>query len=168
MKTKILQTIALTLLCIGAFSVARAQTNTNDLTLDAEAQILQGTNETRVFLTIHLVNSTDHEVTVLTKHLNVGTDYSTNRVTFVVGYGNSAITHDGHAIVPSLYDFSPATLKPDEEAVVTQELPMLRPVMSETKCVVKYTISPEWARRFALWSGSVESKPFSARIRKPR
>src|SRR5205085_11521059 len=125
------------------------------------------TNETRVFLTLHLVNSTDHEVTVLTKHLNAGTDYFTNRVTFNVGYSNSPVTHDGHAIVPSLYDLSPVTLKPNEEAFVTQELPMMRPVTSETKFVVRYTISPEWAKRFALWSGSVESKPFTPRIRQP-
>ena len=32
----------------------------------------------------------------------------------------------------------------------------------------QYTISPEWAKRFALWSGSAESKPFAARIRKIR
>jgi hypothetical protein len=168
MKTKSLQLVALTLTCICTFATARGQTSTNELMVNAEARILQDTKETRVFLTIHLVNLTDHEVTVLTKHLNAGMDGSANRMTFIVGYGNPAVKHDGHAIVPSLYDFSPVTLKPNEEAFVSQEIPAMRPLTQETQFVVRYTISPEWAKRFALWSGSVESKPFSARIRKPQ
>ena len=91
--------------------------------------------------------------------------------TFIVGYGDPAIAHDGHTVVPSLYDLSPVTLRPNEEAFVSQETRgMGSPddVTTDTQLVVRYTISPEWAKRFALWSGAAESKPFTARIRKTR
>ena len=136
--------------------------------MTAEAQLLLDTNDTRVFLTIHLLNSTNYEVTVLTKNLNTGIDWSDSPMTFLVGYGNVAITHDGHTIVPSLYDFSPVTLKPNGEAFISQEVHNVSHATAETQFVVRYTISREWAKRFALWSGSAESKPFRARIRKPR
>jgi len=168
MKTKTLQAIVMAIVCICTTRVAEGQTSTNDLTVSAEAQLLLDANDTRVFLTIHLVNSSDHDATVLTKRLNVQTSGSTNEMSINIGYG-STVTHDGHTIVPSLYDFSPVTLKPNEEALISQEVPMPpRSLMAETKLVVRYSISPEWARRFALWSGSVESKSFGAIIRKPR
>lgn len=171
MKIKSIQTLVITIACICAAHVAHCQTSANDLTVSAEAQLLQDTNDTRVFLTIHLVNSSDHEITVLTKNLGMQTDGSANQMIFIVGYSNPAVTHDGHTIVPSLYDFSPVTLKPNEEAFVSQEIVgmrSLKQITPETKFTVRYTISAEWAKRFALWSGSVESKSFSPRIRKPR
>src|ERR1035441_9599399 len=85
MKIQPLNILALvSVTCICTFAIARGQTSPNDLTVNAEAQILQDTNETKVFLTIHLVNSTDHEVTVLTKHLNARMDGSANRMTFAI------------------------------------------------------------------------------------
>jgi hypothetical protein len=167
MKFKTLQSIIMTVVCIGAAHVADCQTSTNDLTVSADASLLLNTNDTRIFLTIHLVNSSDHELTVLTKHLNIGTAGSTNQMTIEVGYSGS-VKHDGHTIVPSLYDFSPVTLKPNEEAFIAQEVSVPRSVTSATQFVVRYTISPEWAKRFALWSGSVESESFSPRVRTPR
>lgn len=129
------------------------------------------TNGARVFLTMHLINTGDREITVLTKHLNVQVEGSTNQTTFIVGYCDPAIAHDGHTVVPSLYDFSPVTLRSNEEAFVLQEtrgMGSLDDVTADTQLVVRYIISPEWAKRFALWSGTAESKPFSARIRKLR
>ena len=154
--------------CICAVQTGQCQTPTNDLTLTADAQLLMDTNDTRVFLTIHLVNSTDHEVTVLTKNLNLGMEAASNQMVFALGYSDAAITHDGHAIIPSLFDFSPVTLKPNEEAFITKEVHNVRQVVPETQFVVRYAISPEWAKRFALWSGAVESKAFSPHVRKPR
>lgn len=168
MKTKILQYIVMAIACICAVQIGQCQTPSNDLTLTADAQLLMDTNDTRVFLTIHLVNSTDHEVTVLTKNLNMGMEAASNQMVFALGYSDSAITHDGHAIIPSLSDFSPVTLKPNEEAFISKEVHNVRQVVPETQFVVRYTISPEWSKRFALWSGSVESKAFSPHIRKPR
>ncbi|MEY2466826.1 MAG: hypothetical protein QOD03_1347 [Verrucomicrobiota bacterium] len=168
MRTKILTIIA-TSIAIACFTqIANCQTSTNDLTVSAETQLLIETNSTRVFLAVHLINSSDHDVTVLTKHLNVQTEVSTNRTTFVVGYGNSTVTHDGHPIIPSLYDFSPVTLKPNEEALVSQEVLMANSSPSQTNFVVQYTISSEWAKRFSLWSGTAESQPCNPRVRKAR
>ena len=154
--------------CICTTQIGQCQTPSNDLTLTADAQLLMDTNDTRVFLTIHLVNSTDHEVTVLTKNLNIGMEAASNQMVFALGYSDPAITHDGHAIISSLYDFSPVTLKPNEEAFITKEVHNVRQVVPETQFVVRYAISSEWAKRFALWSGSVESKAFSPHVRKPR
>ena len=154
--------------CIYAAQMGQCQTSSNDLTLTADAQLLMDTNNTRVFLTIHLVNSTDHEITVLTKNLNMGMEAASNQMVFALGYSDPVITHDGHAIIPSLYDFSPVTLKPNEEAFISKEIQNVREAVPETKFVVRYTVSPEWAKRFALWSGSAESKPFTPHVRKPR
>jgi hypothetical protein len=168
MKTRTLHAIVMAIVCLFTTHVADGQTSTNDLIVSAEARLLLDTNDTRVFLTIHLLNSSDHDATVLTKHLNIQTDGSTNQMSFNVGCG-STVTHDGHTIVPSLYDFSPVALKPNEEALISQEVALQpRSLMPETKFIVRYTISPEWAKRFALWSGSVESKSFGALIRKPQ
>ena len=154
--------------CICTTQIGQCQTPSNDLTLTADAQLLLDTNDTRVFLTIHLINSTDHEVTVLTKNLNMGMEAASNQMVLALGYSDPAITHDGHAIIPSLYDFSPVTLKPNEEAFISKEVHNVRQVVPETQFVVRYAISPEWAKRFALWSGSVESKAFSPHVRMPR
>ncbi|MDB6024735.1 MAG: hypothetical protein JWM68_958 [Verrucomicrobiales bacterium] len=166
-KNKILRCIVLTLAWAFLTHVAQGQT-TNQLKVSAEARLLVEANDTRVFLSIHVLNSSDREVTILTKNLNVETDGSTSVMTFVVGYAGQPVTRDGHIIVPSLYDFSPVTLKPNEEALVTKEMNHLQEVTPATKFVVQYVISHEWAKRFGLWSGSVESKPFTAQIKKPQ
>lgn len=168
MNTKILQCIVMAIACICAVQIGQCQTPTNDLTMTVDAQLLMDTNDTRVFLTVHLINSTDHEVTVLTKNLNMGMETASNQMVFELGYSDPAITHDGHAIIPSLYDFSPVTLKPNEEAFISKEVHNVRQVVPQTQFVVRYAISPEWSKRFALWCGSVESKAFSPHVRKPR
>ena len=92
---------------------------------------------------------------------------TSNQMVFAVGYSD-AVTHDGHPIIPSLYGFSPVTLKPNEEAFISKEVHNVRQVVPETQFVVRYAISPDWAKRFALWSGSVESKAFSPHVRTPQ
>lgn len=168
MKIKILQYIVMVMTCVYASQTGQCQTSANDLTLTADAQLWMDTNDIRVFLTIHLVNSTDHEITVLTKNLNMGMEAASNQIIFALGYSAPAITHDGHAIIPSLYDLSPVTLKPNEEAFITKEVHNVRQVVPETQFVVRYAISPEWSKRFTLWSGSVDSKAFNPHVRKPR
>jgi hypothetical protein len=171
MKTKTLQSIVLAIVCICSTEIANCQTSTNDLAVSAEAQLLMDSDDPRVFLNIHLINLADHEVTVLTKDLNIEIQRSANQMTFVVGYANPAVTHNSHAIVPSLYAFLPVTLKPNEEAFISKEVAGMRDlkqVTPEVKFVVRYTISLEWAKRFSLWNGSVESKAFNARLKKPR
>jgi hypothetical protein len=171
MKTSTLCTIAGSIICFWAAYGAQGQVASNGLTVGAEASLLPDTNGARVFLTLHLINTSDHDITVLTKHLSVEVDGSAKQTTFILGYANPAITHDGHPVVPSLYDFSPVTLKPNEETFVVQETHGLGgpdEVTADTQLTVRYTISPEWAKRFALWSGVAESRPFTARVRKPR
>jgi hypothetical protein len=163
MITKIAHSIAIAIACLCTAQIARCQTPA--LTLTAEAQLLNDNNETKAFLTIHVINSTDHEVTVLTKNLNTTVETNGNQVSISLGYSDPAITHDGHAVIASLYDFSPVTLRPHEEALVRTEINRLSLVVPDTQFVVRYAISPEWAARFALWSGSVESKAFSPRVR---
>jgi hypothetical protein len=168
MKTKIIQYIVLAVAFICAAQVGQCQTPSSDLAVTAEAQLQMDTNGTRVFLTIHLINTTDHEVTVLTKNLNMEMEAASNQMVFTLGYSNPVITHDGHAIIPSLCDFSPVTLKPNEEACISKEMHNVKRAVPETQFVVRYAISSEWAKRFALWGGTVQSKPFSPLVRKPR
>lgn len=171
MNTQTLRYLLLILFCACTPLPAQCQSSAPELLVSAEGQLLTATNNTLIFLTIHLVNSSDHDVTVLTKNLSLELDGSATQMNFTVGYSNPAITHDGHPIVPSLYDFSPVTLKPNEEAFVSKEIsgmPNLKQITPETKFVVRYTISPNWAKRFSLWSGAAESKPFNARLRKSR
>jgi hypothetical protein len=171
MKTSTIWTIAATVACLWFAEAARAQVASGGLTVGAEASLLPDTNGARIFLTVHLINTTDHDITVLTRHLNVEVDGSARQTTFTLGYANPAITHDGHPVIPSLYDFSPVTLKPNEEAFVVQETHGLggpEEVTADTQLTVRYTISPDWAKRLGLWSGAAESKPFTARVRHAR
>jgi len=167
-KMKTLQTILLAIICLGTAQSVQSQTSTNDLTMTAEAQLLMDTNNPRVFIVVHLLNTTDHEITVLTKSLNYQLELDGNPMVISLGYGNPALTYEGHPIIPSLYDLSPVTLRPNEEAYFSQEVHSPDPIAPETRFVVRYAITPEWAKRFALWSGTIESKPITPHVRKPQ
>jgi len=170
MKTRTIQRIILAIACICVPRIAPCQTSANDLMVSAEARVLLETNNTRIFLTVHLVNATDHELTVLTQGLDASTsmDMFGKQMILHISYANAGVKHDGHQIVPSLYALLPVRLKPNEEAFISKEIHYPKEVTPETQFVVRYTISSEWAKRFALWSGSAQSKPFSASIRKPQ
>ena len=174
MRAKI-QTLIVVIVYFCNAPLAFCQTNPNGLAISAEASLLTSTNEPKLFLMIHLVNTTNHAITVLTKNLNWsfnGNPNSDGKPTLECNLGYSGvITHEGHQIVPALGDFSPVTLRPNEAAVITYELERsrrLKQITAESPITVKYEISPDWAGRFALWNGSVTTKPFNASVRKTR
>ena len=168
MTARCLACIAIVIACSWGTLKAAAQISTNGLTLSAEAQLLLETNDTRVFLTVHLLNSSDHEIVVLTRGLNAGFVATGKQMSFTFGFGNPSITHEGHKIVPSLYDFSPVTLQPNEEAFFSKEMGGVKQVAPDSHFVVRYEITSEWGKRFTVWCGSVQSKPIRARLRKPQ
>jgi hypothetical protein len=174
MKANI-QSFIVVIACFYGAHSAICQTSPNGLVVSAEASLLTGTNESKLYLTVHLVNTANHEITILTKNLNWSFSGSTDRngkAMWECSLGlSSSFTHDGHRVVPSLCDLSPVTLRSNEEAMITHELAQdrpLRPITEDSQIIVKYEISPEWASRFALWSGSVTTKPFNASVRKRR
>jgi hypothetical protein len=161
--------------CFCAAHSAFCQTNQNGLAISAKASLLLGTNESKLFFEVHLVNTTNHEITVLTRKLNCsfnGFALGNEKASWECKLGLSeAVTHDGHRVVPSLYDFSPVTLRPNEKAVITQEVEhfsLSKPLTEDSQIAVRYEISSEWASRFALWNGFVTTKPFNASVKKPR
>ena len=160
-------TLITALVCLA--SVAFSQSNTNELLIKAKATLLADTNSPRIFLTIYLVNTNAHELTVLTKNLNwVTSGESGDKLVFEAGYGG-AVKYEGHPIIPSLYDFAPVTLRPNEQALIRQEITNGLEVLekrNDRPLVVKYSVSPEWGKRFAVWSGSIATAPFTASVRK--
>jgi hypothetical protein len=113
---------------------------------------------------VHLLNTTNHEIVVLTKKLNFDFDMDDpNKWICTLGYKDPGVTYQGHLVIPSVSDFSPVTIKPNEEAIITQlidEGMLLKDFKKGTQIAVCYAISPEWATRFSTWNGSVMSKPF--------
>ncbi len=148
---------------------ARSQTNSNGLGVSARASLFTDTNTPHVFLTIKLLNTSDHNVTVLTKHLNVGVEPSTNYMSLSLGYGDGLVTYQGHTVIPSFYEFSPVTLRPNEAALIRQEivqgLDVLR-TRNDLPLIVSYSVSSEWGERFGVWSGTVKTPPITASLRK--
>lgn len=156
-------------LWLCAASTILAQNNSNDLVVTAEASLLPDP-QPRLFLQVYLLNNSDKEITVLTKNLNLSTSSEKQGWTYVLGY-EGAVHHDGNPIMPSLYDFSPVTLKPKEKALITKELTggrSLRSITNDTPLTLRYVVSKEWGERFKVWSGTTESKPFQAKVRKPQ
>lgn len=160
-------TLITVLVCLA--SVAFSQSNTNELQIKAKASLLADTNSPRIFLTIYLVNTNAHELTVLTKNLNWATSgESGDKLVFEAGYGG-AVKYEGHPIIPSLYDFAPVTLRPNEQALIRQEITNGLDALGKrtgTPLVVRYRVAPEWGKRFAVWNGSVETTAFAATVRK--
>jgi len=160
-------TLVLTFVCVTW--MARSQTNSNGLEVSARASLYTATNTPHLFLTIKLLNTSDHDVTVLTKNLNVGVEPTTNSVVLSLGYGNPLVTYQGHPVIPSLYEFSPVNLRPDEAALVRHEiaagLDVLR-TRNDLPLLISYSVSSEWGERFGVWSGTVKTPPITASIRK--
>ena len=157
------------MIMMAVSSAAESQSSSTGLEVSAEASLLVDTNNPRVFLTVHLVNTSDRELTVLTKQLNLVVQPSSDHLVLSIGYGDPAVTHHGHPVVPSLYDFSPVRLQPNEEALVQREVSGGLGVLgkdNDTALVVAYTVSAEWGKRFAVWSGAVMTAPFKASIKK--
>jgi hypothetical protein len=120
MKTKIQKILIVIITCICAAQSARCQTSANGLAVSAEASLSPDTNAPQLFITIHLLNTTNRDLVVLTKKLNFDFDVDASPWTFNIGYNDSGVTYQGHLIVPSVSDFSPVTIKPNEEAFITQ------------------------------------------------
>jgi hypothetical protein len=179
MKIKILQIISVIIASVCISQTANCQTNANGLAISAEGSLLADTNAPQLFLTVHLLNTTNHEIVVLTKNLNCGFDLDdTNNWICTLGYNDPGVTYQGHLIIPSVSDFSPVTIKPNEEAFITYLADLGVPpdsgfssyrihLTKNTKFTVCYAISPEWGSRFSTWSGSAKSKPFIPTLKKP-
>jgi len=164
-----LKTLALMIASVCFAWTARSQSNTNGLQVSAQAFLLVETNHPKIFLTLHLVNSSDHEVTVLTKNLNLGIQPASDKLMLSIGYENGAVTYQGHPIIPSLYDFSPVTLRPNEEALIRREITDGLDVLgkrNDMPLTVGYSVSSEWGKLFGVWSGTVQMLPFTAVVRK--
>lgn len=169
MKPTTLKTLALIIASLCFTGVARSQSSTNELQVKAQASLLTDTNNPRLFLTVYLLNTSDHELTVLTKNLNLGIGgQPDDQMVLEVGYSGS-VGYEGHPIIPSLYDFSPVTLRPNEQAFIRREITNGLETLgkrNDTPLVVRYLVSPEWGKRFGVWSGSIATIPFTASVRK--
>ncbi|MGA2242765.1 MAG: hypothetical protein ABSH11_12140 [Verrucomicrobiota bacterium] len=178
MKTKIVQLVAIIIVCTCASFSANCQTNPNGLAVSAEASFLADTNAPQLFLIVHLLNTTNHDIVVLTKNLNY--DFSEfseigvpreNKKNWTLGYNQPGVTYEGHLVVPSLNDLSPVTIKPNEETVITKLVgdrnfnDFLKNITKDTQITITYAISPDWGSRFGTWSGSATSKPFKVSIK---
>jgi hypothetical protein len=178
MKIKIVKLIFLIIACICAVRSAESQNIPNGLEVSATASLRGDTNAPQLFLIVHLLNTTNHDIVVLTKNLNFdGSDFEaagvpdTNKKSWTLGWGNPAISYQGHVVVPSLYDFSPVTLRPNEEAIITQledNSELLKDITKDTQITITYTISSDWGSRFGTWNGSATSEPFKATLKKSR
>jgi hypothetical protein len=170
MKNKILQIIAVIIVSVCFSQTANCQTNTNGLAISAEGSFLADPTAPQLFLTVHLLNTTNHEIVVLTKKLNFDFDMDDpNKWICTLGYKDPGVTYQGHLIIPSVSDFSPVTIKPNEEAIITQlvdESMLLKDFKQGTQIAVCYAISPEWGNRFSTWNGSVMSKSFVPTLKK--
>jgi len=178
MKTKIVKLASLIIVCVCAVLSAECQNNPNGLAISAEASLLADTNAPQLFLTVHLLNTTNHDIVVLTKGLQY--DFSdvevsgvpdTNKKSWTLGYNQPGVTYQGHLIVPPLNDLSPVTIKPNEEAIITQledNSDLLNGITKDTQITICYAISPDWGSRFGTWSGSATSKPFEAALKKSK
>jgi hypothetical protein len=176
MKTKLAKLVVIIIAVICVSFSARSQTSSNGLNVSAKASFLADTNAPQLFLTVHLLNTTNHDIVVLTKGLQY--DFSeiseigaphTNQKSWTVGYNQPGVTYQGHLVVPSLQDLSPVTIKPNEEAIITHLVDDSDPldgITKDTQITITYAISPDWASRFGTWSGSATSKPFEVSIKK--
>jgi hypothetical protein len=170
MKFRNLEFVAVIVTCLVAQS-AICQSNANGLTVNAEASFLADAKAPQLFLTIHLLNTTNHEIVVLTKNLNVSFDLGgdTNILDCSLGYNDPAVTYQGHLVIPPVSDLAPVTIKPNEEAFFTQLIEhgrILKRITKKTQLKIHYAISPEWGSRFGTWSGSAtSSKPCDVSIK---
>jgi hypothetical protein len=177
MKNKIVKFVALIIACFSAVGSAESQTNPNGLAVSAEASLSPDTNAPQLFLTVHLLNTTNHDIVVLTKGLQydfsdveVSGAIDTNKKNWTLGFNQPGVTYQGHLIVPPLNDLSPVTIKPNEETIITHledNSDLLSDITKDTQITICYAISTDWGSRFGTWSGSVTSKPFKAAVKKP-
>jgi hypothetical protein len=181
MKTKIVKLVFLIIACICDVRPAESQSIPNGLEVSATASLRGDTNAPQLFLIVHLLNTTNHDIIVLTKGLQY--DFSdvevigapdTNKKSWTLGYNQPGVTYQGHLIVPSLNDLSPVTIKPNEEAIITQLednsefSEFLKDITKDTQITITYAISSDWGNRFGTWSGSATSEPFKATLKKSR
>jgi len=168
MKPITLKSLALIIASFCFGWAAQAQSSTNELQVSAQASLLADTNNPQIFLTIQLLNTSDHELTVLTKNLNLDIKPSSNQLELTIGYSGQ-VSYGGHPLIPSLYDFSPVTLRPNEMAFIRREITNGLDVLgkrTDLPLVVEYSVSSEWGKRFTVWSGTVKTTPFTASGRK--
>lgn len=168
MKPTTLKTLALIIAALCFAWAAQAQTNSTVLQVIAQASLRIEINSPRIFLTVQLVNTNDHEVTVLTKNLSVDIQPSSDQLELTIGY-SGRVSHGGLLIIPSLYDFSPVTLRPNEAAFIKHEAIHGLEALgkrNDLPLVVAYSVSSEWGKRFGVWSGTAKTSPFTATVRK--
>jgi hypothetical protein len=168
MKPTKFKTLALIIASFCFAEAAHSQGNTNGLQVSAQASLRIETNSPRVFLTVQLVNTSDHEITVLTKNLNLDFKPSSDQLELTIGY-SGRVSHGGHLLIPSLYDFAPVTLRPNEAAFIKHEVIHGLEALgkrSDLPLVVAYSVSSEWGKRFGVWSGTAKTSPLTATVRK--
>jgi hypothetical protein len=165
MKIKIAKLVTIAIVCVCASFSADCQTNSNGLAVIATtASLGADTNAPKVSLVFGLLNTTNHDIVVLTKGLD-GSFWQgdTNKWACTIGYDDDQeTTCQDHKVVPSVYDFAPVTIRPNEVALVSQNFDLFETqhFTTNAQITVRYSISTNWAGRFGTWSGSVASQPF--------
>jgi hypothetical protein len=126
-------------------------------------------------IVLAIVNSGKEEVTVVTEHLDcgfLGIDKDTNSLRCVLSFDAEIKYKNEHLIVPSIYKYSPVTLKPGEVAMVNyyqdyskilNAKGMSEQNLEADNVLITYKVSPFWANRFGLWHGELRSSPMEFR-----
>jgi hypothetical protein len=181
MKIKIIQLVVLTSIYICASFSAHCQTNSNGLAI---VNVLAGfasesdPNRVKLDLYVYVLNTTNHDITILTKSLVPGLifrgipeeTHSTNALCEIGLSDSFNNTYQGHAIIPSLSDMAPVTLRSNEVGIVILHYPNMNKSIATTnmQMTVKYSIAPNWGSRFGAWTGSIESQPYKVDVSRVR
>lgn len=108
---------------------------------------------------LFLVNTGDEEVTVLTRFRLVSMQTSTSNADqwgiISLSIFIQPQSADGITRIPKIMDYAPVTLRKNESVMI--ELQEIQRFAGIKRLSFQYSIQPEWATRFHLWSGSVES-----------
>ena len=157
--------------CIFASHAAFGQQDISDttdgLSVSADAYLMSA-GDPKLHVIVHLLNTTNHDITVLTKdrssrYLNMSADKTKFRFWFWI---DSGLKWNDHLIVPSLTQFVPVTIKPNEVALCLMDVEQndqsktLQGLTKDSPVVISYEVSPALGARFGCWSGRIDTKPF--------
>lgn len=170
MKT-IIHKFILLISCVFASQAAFGQqdipNSAGGLSVSADAFLIKQ-GDPRLHVIVHLLNTTNHDITVLTKdsssrYLNMSSDKTKFRFWFWL---DSGLKWNDHLVVPSLTQFAPVTIKPNEVALCHMDVEQndhsktLQGLTKDSPIVISYEVSPALGSRFGCWSGRIDTTPF--------
>ena len=115
----------------------------------------KGVSKDDLRILFYVKNISDSALVVLTKNLQHELVLYTDRPIELSLNLSSAKTIDGAKIIPSLYDFSPVTLKQGEIAEIEY---FFNDKKNLKEIILAYDMLNEWSTRFNTWRGRVKSK----------